>query len=788
MVPNYRSLRWSVLGVVLVGAAALGACGSDKGSNFQDPGDTVDGGGGGGGDDGGGGGGLIGKGDSGTVPTQAFDVSPSGIQTITVTAGTSMPTVVYKATANGNSAAAKWQLDRGDIGSINAGPAATGTFTPSGTVGGTVNVTASYGQAVVKRQIIVKLTAKHSGATAGESSQVANVVGDLTAGGGIGGVGGEGLGGPVTDAATLAALDAPTSDGSAQGLKLLYPYDGTVWPRGILAPLLQWDWSIGDADAIKLELASTSGSYSWTGTFSPPAILAMTSGKFIRHPIPQDVWAAATASAGGTDKLTVKLTVAKGGVGYGPFKQSWTVATGRLSGVIYYNSYGTNLAKNYGGAVGGDKTFGGAVLSIHVGDTAPKLVAGVNGIANANCRVCHSVASGGSRLVVQRGDNYNVTADYDLDPMGGPATEVPLTTNATFAGIYPDGSKLLNEKGELHALPTDSTVLPSSGITAVTTSMGPPMFSPDGKLVAFNPMAGPTANPTQKLGVMSFDPATGAFTNFLAVVDDTGSPAETRPGWPAFLPDGKSLVFHHQSAAGNDGNGNADLHTRSKAKAQIHWASSSATGVTKLDALNGVGPGGVSYLPKLAVPSAVTCTADGPDVSIDKDHGDDTNVNYEPTVNPVGSGGYAWVVFTSRRMYGNVATIPPYCSDPRGVDLVTNITPKKLWVAAIDLNASPGAGDASHPAFYLPAQELLAGNARAFWVLDPCRTDGSSCESGDQCCNGYCEANGDGGALICSNTIPSCASIGDKCKVAADCCDSAAKCIGGFCSQSGPPH
>ncbi len=778
-----RSWQWSVLGVVVLGGGLLGACGTNKGSDFQDTSSGDDGGGGGGGGGEAGPGPLGGGGDSGTGVKVAFDVAPSGIQTITVTAGTNTPPVKFTATANGNSAAAKWQLDRGDIGTINAGPASTGTFIPSGTVGGTVNVTASYGQAVVKRQIVVKLTSKQSGATAGESSQVATTVAALTAGGGIGGVGGEGLGGTVSDAPTLAALDAPTSDGSAQGLKLLYPYDSTVWPRGILAPLLQWDWTTGDADAIKLELASTSGSYSWTGTFARPAILAMTGGNFIRHPIPQDVWSAATASAGGTDKLTLKITVAKGGVGYGPFKQTWTIATGRLSGIIYYNSYGTNLAKNYGGAVGGNHRFGGAVLSIHVGDTAPKLVAGDDN----NCRVCHSVASGGARLVVQRGDNYNATSDYDLDSMGG-SVEKALTTNANFGGIYPDGSKFLSETGGLRALPDDTMVLPTTGVPAVSTSLGPPTFSPDGKLVAFNMIAGPTANPGQKLGVMSFNPATGDFTNFLAVVDDTGMPAETRPGWPAFLPDGKSLVFHHQSSAGNDGNGNADLHTRSKAKAQIHWASSTVAGVTKLDALNGIGSGGTSYLPKLAVPSAVTCTADGPDVSIDNDHGDDTNVNYEPTVNPVGSGGYAWVVFTSRRMYGNVATIPPYCSDPRGVDLITNITPKKLWVAAIDLSATPGGPDASHPGFYLPAQELLAGNARAFWVLDPCRTDGSSCESGDQCCNGYCEANGDAGALICSNTIPSCASIGDKCKVAADCCDSSAKCIGGFCSQSGPPH
>ncbi len=44
------------------------------------------------------------------------------------------------------------------------------------------------------------------------------------------------------------------------------------------------------------------------------------------------------------------------------------------------------------------------------------------------------------------------------------------------------------------------------------------------------------------------------------------------------------------------------------------------------------------------------------------------------------------------------------------------------------------------------AQELLAGNARGFWVVDPCHNDGTSCETGDECCGGYCRP-GTGGAL-----------------------------------------
>src|SRR5690606_1049911 len=129
----------------------------------------------------------------------------------------------------------------------------------------------------------------------------------------------------------------------------------------------------------------------------------------------------------------------------------------------------------------------------------------------------------------------------------------------------------------------------------------------------------------------------------------------------------------------------------------------------------------------------------------------------------------------------------PFCSDPRGVDLIDNITPKKLWVAAVDLTAPPGT-DPSHPAFYLPAQELLAGNARGFWVLDPCRMDGEECESGDQCCNGFCSPSGQSQSdpLICSPTPPECSMPQEKCDTAADCCDATNLCINGFCTVAPP--
>jgi hypothetical protein len=739
---------------------------------------------------GGGNGGLSFVSSSAGGASQGLSVEPSAMQTITVSAGQATPTVTYDATLNGMPVAVGWGLDKGNVGTIPAGPSASAVFAPTGKAGGVVTILAGLNGKSVQRQVMVKLTAQQNGSNGSpaEQGQVATSVSQLTSGGGVGGVGGEGLGGAVTDMPTLAALGAPSGDGKSQGLGFLYPYDKTVWPRGILAPLLMWTWSAGDADAIAITLASKSGSFTWKGTFGRPAILAQTGGKFIRHPIPQDVWDMATNSAGGTsDPLTVSLTVAKSGKAYGPITETWTIAEGRLSGVIYYNSYGTALAHNATGAVGGNGMFGGAVLSIHVGDSGPQLVAGGNGDATA-CRVCHSAAANGSRLWVQRGDafgNYDQSSAYNLGTMG--ATEVPLSHSSWFPGLYPDGSMALTEQAELLPLPNDATTLAATGLDAFY-DLGTPAFSPDGKRAVFNPMSGASST-TQQLYAMSFDKGSLGFSQATLIADDTGQAAETRPGWPAFFPDSSSVVFHHQSAAGVDGNDQAALHTRKGARAQIAWTSlKGPQDTTPLNQLNGKDSMGVVYLPKLAAPSNLTCTADGAAMGgIDADHADDVDLNYEPTVNPVASGGYAWVVFTSRRMYGNEATIPPFCSDPRGVDLVKNITTKKLWVAAVDLSQAPGA-DSSHPAFYLPAQELLAGNARAFWVLDPCKADGQSCQTGDQCCHGYCEPNGPMGALVCSSAPPTntCSGLSDKCATAADCCDPTNVCINGFCSQNTP--
>jgi hypothetical protein len=351
-----------------------------------------------------------------------------------------------------------------------------------------------------------------------------------------------------------------------------------------------------------------------------------------------------------------------------------------------------------------------------------------------------------------------------------------MAAGAWFPGVSPDGALALTSAGALLSLP-DGAAVPAQGLPAGPIAM--PAFAPSGARVAFNPGLGPT------LFTATFDAATKTFANAAPVADFSGQPLV--PGWPTFLPDSDGVVFEAETAVGGDGHSESLLWTRSGAKGRLAWSRVSAPLPAMLDRLDGLDGQGGTYLPKLAAPVSASCIADGVEVGpIDADHGDDASLAYEPTVSPLPAGGYAWVVFTSRRRYGSVATLPPFCSDPRGVDLVQDVTPKKLWVAAIDMNGQAGT-DPSHPAFYLPAQELYAGNSRGYWVLDPCRPEGGACDTGDQCCGGYCEPDAKG-ALVCSHTPPDghCSKESEKCESAADCCDPAAICLNGLCAKKGP--
>jgi hypothetical protein len=69
-------------------------------------------------------------------------------------------------------------------------------------------------------------------------------------------------------------------------------------------------------------------------------------------------------------------------------------------------------------------------------------------------------------------------------------------------------------------------------------------------------------------------------------------------------------------------------------------------------------------------------------------------------------------------------------------------------------------------------------------VVDPCRPDGALCETGDECCGGYCRPT-PSGPLACGNIKTGCAKEFENCATSRDCCGAAQgyECINAVCSR-----
>jgi hypothetical protein len=783
-----RERRLSVLvavAAVALGLAAIQACGSGAPSEF-DPGagDPASGGpfdpfgsSSGGADEGG----MLDADPGQLVIQPQLALVPIVISNGVVTTN---PPRTFTAHYGGQQVAASWLFDRGEIGDVDA----NGVFKASGKNVGEGTITARYGAREATAKVKVMMAVLQNGAVPGSDAGPGGF-------GGLGGVGGEPLGGPVPAGVVAKLKTQSSAPATPAELGFLYPYDGTVWPRGLLPPLLMWQ-TTHEASAVWVKLSQNN--FTFEGTYSVDSHAAGSAARK-RVRLDDAVWRIATQGNLGTDlEVEVKIWQASNDTVYGPIKEKWKVAPGVLKGTVYYNSYDSMITAGSGYETGG-------VIAIKPRSPEPALALATEA---GKCHVCHTLSADGSTLFVQDA-NYADGASYRLNQTPIARTPYPGNTvtahNRKFAwsAPYPDGSFALASSRFTREAYTQSDAklfdrasgaeVTATGLGGVVQSAVTPTFSPDGKKVAFNfwegaGAGGVNAGAGRSLAVFDFTcgaPAgstTCASTPTFSGLRQIYSDAARWPAWPSFLPDGKAVVFHNAVNGGACGPGqnvvdrnsiyNCMLTTWFGATSEIWIAQDGAAqNARRLDALNGRGAAGTSYLPTSA------------------SHADDTIVNYMPTVNPVASGGYYWVVFTSRRLYGNVLTTHPWDKEfpDGGVQVGSGSPSKKLWVAAIDIHA-PGGIDPSHPAFYLPGQELGAGNARGFWVVDPCKPNGTSCETGDECCNGFCRKDPDGGALVCSDKPPgtTCVLEFEKCTIDADCCDPKFRCIAGKCTRPAP--
>jgi hypothetical protein len=699
--PAARLFSVVLLWVSCVCAAFAGCGGSDDG------GTAFNGSGGGSGaKDGGGTGGID---IDGNIDNQPLTIDPP-TATLTITDKTVVQSQQFTAKLGGAAVSPAWSLDNYNFVIIDA----NGLASTTGFAAGKVTVNAVYNGKSATAELTVNVVIQE----------------DVD---------------PGIDPTNHTALEgAASADPGPDVSKLLYPYDKTVMPKGVVSPLLMWNPGTVAPQAAKVKLSTAQ--FSWEGYYQVAAPATP------RLAVPQDVWGAALESAAG-GSLAVSITKAATGVAYGPFGIDLTIAAGSLKGVVYYMTY-----ENPTG-----------IWSVRPGNAdAPVHV-------KSGCVVCHSVSANGQ--FISTGAEVNVQSAesgvYQVD-LNGNATQIaqsPSTLGGdsrglAFAAWVPSGKYVMRSQSNFWggvnqmAWRVDATGQKLDEATVVglgaDVSAYLPTFSPDGKRFAFTQGAGESAPPgavSRSVDVMdvSIDDNTGAFgtltfTNRQVALDNGASGKVTK--YTTFLPNSDLLVL--QETAAYEPSYDSMLAT------YVNGVYGAADGKLSLVDLGN----GKAHIDLANANSGIVPA--------------DAEKNFEPFSLPITAGGYFWVVFTSIRQYGNLHE-------------GGNIR-KQLWVFAVTPGAPAGA-DPSHPPFYLPNQTDTK-NERGFWALDPCKPKGSSCETGDECCEGFCrpsDPNDPSSPKVCGEQ-QGCSQIQEKCTSDLDCCaaQSGIKCVAGLCSPKPP--
>jgi|GEM_PF-3014185 len=292
--------------------------------------------------------------------------------------------------------------------------------------------------------------------------------------------------------------------------------------------------------------------------------------------------------------------------------------------------------------------------------------------------------------------------------------------------ISKDGTKLAYVNGNQDAIGADSTAW-RKGLT----------------MVDFNQTARKISNKKRLLN--NWNPTTG------------GMPIK----WPFFEPDSRSLLYVQS---------NTDNYCRSESTADAPGrACKESVYGNSAPTSRGYWPGGLYSIDSAAATPSTTRVElaklnDAEDTA-------DADKAYQPTVLPFSSGGFRWVIFTSPRSYGNQL-------NQVGTDFTCGAT--MLWLAALDDTTANGT-DRSHPAFFLPGQNVLPittqehyVNERGYLVPTPCKTSGLACSTSDECCGGtQCRVDSISATgtpnKVCKDPA-SCSAVGEACLTSADCC------------------
>ena len=553
--PLWRS-RWALFAVLLgVGAAAHAGCGADDPSTFGEGND----GGGTDPDGSSGSSGSSGFGGDGSVDTKYKSVSITPADpTITVDASQSNPTIDFVAKGireDGTEVVipgGTFSFDRFDVGSFTGGK-----LVPTGFVGGKGVVTFKFGPNTATTSATVRLR--------------------MTSG-------------TTPPAAVVNAFDTATDPDGA--LTLLYPYNGTVFPRGLPTPVMQWNGG-GAGNVYRIEAKSDTFVYTGYSTVDPPS-------RFPFPNVPSDVWNKLTDSTVGP--VTVSIARYDGAKAYKAKTQTWTIAPANLKGSIYY----TRL-------IGAD-TF---VQRIEPGKNAQSFL----DATGVTCIACHSVSKDGSKIVASVNGGASPWAVYDTKTG---AKLYQSSQPSGFQAISPNGSHVIWRDWSDGSFNTENKLnLSTSGSDAILATLVPPggngapsrpVWSPDGKKISFAMRTNGNGldYTASSLWIADVDLAATppAFSGVKKIWNPNGTYGTVT--LPTFSPDSKWLAYQRSN------------NSRSTVAGEIWIGNIDGTTEIRLDAASGV-----------------------PDLGLTP------NVNWGPSFHPIAAGGYYWMAFISQRAYGN---------------------------------------------------------------------------------------------------------------------------------------
>lgn len=526
---------------------------------------------------------------------------------------------------------------------------------------------------------------------------------------------------------SVRARFSAMADDPARRALLRYPLDGAVMPQNVAPPEVQWER--GSAGAIyRVELSkpgvrvthylSHSGAgfrFAWSVDATAWRALAESNPE---QPVSVRVDLADSAGAVRGEPLTLRL------------------ARGSLAGAVYYWDLRAGKILRILDAPTRREDFL---------PTPPRRASD-----GSRCVACHAISRDGRYMAAELWEGqgpstvFDLTSNLAVDPA---PTRFPLTRSSwVYATFNQDSTRLVaNLRGGLFFVDpaTGMQVAPRSGRLPGAGAVQP-SWSPDGRAIAFvsdfqGP--GPTAFDRSNLATVA-TPGTdmvGA-ASVLLRGDSLGAQPEGGGAiaYPSWTPDGRWLAFQHGPFSESD-----QAVTGSAARRRI--------------------PGAIYLLnPAGGTPLRMTnATFDG----VDHDA-------YFPNFSPFVQGGFYWVLYFSRRDYGNAV------AGTRGTER------RQLWVSAVTTTPQPGADPSSVP-YWLPGQDVRSDNMSGFWAPQPCRPRGESCQVSSECCAGTC-GPGPNGALVCNPPPPEaqCRREGERCGANADCCEGLA-CVANVCLR--PP-